>query len=530
MAEEAIRIRARAEALRAELDRIDRDTEKKLEALRQKSIRRRQINGNASQQNGNHQPGDDGGIGSSLLGANADILMKYHLLREDEINSTRSKEHDGFSTATRQDNRDDASLASQGKSILSISDTISEPVPLDLYPESEDIKSWMQDSDDKEENEALSQQGIADSSPSKSTALSLIPDMSPPMPTTSSIQEQSWGRKHPSKQEPCQQKINGPKSVSKSDEAEKAEKDTQCSDASDSDIIPSCRRGLHSKSGRVCSDSQFHLEKGKWLDTDLDRSRRRSLVHPSPASQPAGTGKNPIDLEKDQGSKRETIPTPRSVRELAMIRLKDKGPEKNPNSNTRRPLVNPAKPLVRPAISQLATINESPVRVKKREEKNQSSEPRNLPVRQVSASQPATTSKSRAGPEKDKSPEKTTTRRPFGILATPLVRPAVSQPASSTNGSVKVENGKVPERNQSSTPRRSLVLPVSASQPVTGSKRARSPSPHTPEQVNSPEMSQPSSRRRQPPRSSVTPVPTYNDRRNFRNMVGTLEGPEYRLL
>ncbi|KAI1739091.1 hypothetical protein F4680DRAFT_422823 [Xylaria scruposa] len=74
MSQAALRLANEAQArfradLQAELDKIDRETEKKLETLR-----RQQREGNASEQNGNSRPGD-GGIASMLLGANADILI-----------------------------------------------------------------------------------------------------------------------------------------------------------------------------------------------------------------------------------------------------------------------------------------------------------------------------------------------------------------------------------------------------------------------------------------------------------------------
>ncbi|KAI1752103.1 hypothetical protein F4782DRAFT_547067 [Xylaria castorea] len=540
MAEETIRIRARAsmaqaalrlaneaqasfrENLRAELDKIDRDTEKKLEAFR-----RQQVYSNTSEQNGNHQPGYDGGIVSMLLGANADILLQYHILREDEINRTRLKEHDNSSTVTGQDNRDDPSLHSLGESVLNISSgSSSDPFLSASYPESEDIKGWLKESDGKEENKILSQQVISNPNPSGTTVPSLAPDTFSRVSTNSSIQVQSSSRQDSSKQEPCQQKTNGQKSISMSDEAEKAqEKKKQFSDASDSDVLPSHRR-IHSK-------SHFHVDKGKGVDANPDPHRVCSFVPPVPASQPAGASKNPIDLNK--GPKKEMIPNPRCSPELAMTKKVDKGPENLLKSTTPHPPIIPAGPPVRPVISQPTNVQKSAAMIIKLKvpEKDRSSDPRNLPFRPVSASQPATTSKGRAGLEKIKVPEKkpsSTPRGSFVIPGVPLVRPAASQPATSNKSPVKAEKGEIPDKKPNPTPRRFLVGPVSASQPTTGSKRARASSPQTPEHFNSFEESQQSTRRRQPPRNSVTPVPTYNIRRKFRNMVGTLEGPEYHLL
>ncbi|KAI0452848.1 hypothetical protein F5B21DRAFT_505925 [Xylaria acuta] len=531
MAEETICIRARAtmaaaalrlakkppvnfrEDLRTELAEIARDTEKKLEALRQKSIRHQQIDDNASELRGNHQPGD------MLLRANADILVEYYLLREDEINSARPKEHDDASTATEQ------------ASILSISDSTSDPVLLDSSPESEDINSWLQDSDDEKENGALPQQGIRDPSPSEPISPSLVLGTSSRVPKALSIQEQSPSRKDPSKQESCQRSSNGRKSVLESEEAEKAQNVMQSSHDPDYDIILNHCRELFPRSHRPYRESQFRIEMGKGLDTDPNLHRRRS--HPIPASQPAGTSKNPIDLEKEKGLKKYSL-VEQGFMNL-INRLEERGPEKN-SSLTPQRFLELQHSLELGFKNLMERLDENCLELEKdrssrrhwdyekeREidhssrlqnshqlamvkiliglsedkglEKNLSSDPQNLPAHRVSAPQPATVRKSRVRLQKDKGTQmlgglqkdkisQTTgvpgknngaqtyqspnIRRSPIIPCVPLVRPAVSQPATSSG-------------HPGTAPRNSLVCLLSALQPAVGSERSHYPSPQTSE-------------------------------------------------
>ncbi|KAI0474562.1 hypothetical protein F4859DRAFT_514418 [Xylaria cf. heliscus] len=533
MAEEVIHIRGRAamaqaalnlahEAqanfrnnLRAKLDEIARDTEKKLEAFR-----RQQLDDKAPEQDSNRQPGHDDGLASRLLGANADILLEYHLLREDEIK--------GSSTVTTQENPGHASPDSQPESIINISDALSDIALINLYPDSDDTKSWLRDSDGQEENGALSQQGIPDPSLSIETIPSLIPNTPPPLSIASGRPRKSSSTSHSDKQKPCQKKATSQKPVSRPGRADKAQRYTQVSDSSDSDIIPSRRRGLPPKSCQVRSEGQFLVDKGKGLETYPDPHRRRSLAHPTRAAQPAGISRSPINPGTGKGWRRGTIPKPKSPRELARDQVFER------LSRPRCSPIVPAIPLVPPATSQQATIKKGPVKVEngKGPKKNSSPTPQGPLVHLESTPQSATTSKNPAGLEKDKDSKEelssslglnlcTPTDRPLDDLDVILAR-MNSKKAASNRATVEGGKKKVPEENSSSTTRRSLVPPVSASQPITGRKRPRSPSAHTPQQS--------SRRRRQPPRSSVTPVSTYNDKRNFRNMMGTLEGPEHRLL
>ncbi|TRX94131.1 hypothetical protein FHL15_004899 [Xylaria flabelliformis] len=433
MTEEAIRVQSRASMtqaalklaneaqarfradLQAELDKIDRDTEKELEALRSQ-----QRESNASEQNGNRQSGDDSDIASMLLGANTDILIKYHILREDEISSTRSKDID---TSNTVESREEPPPGLQ--ELLNISDSISESVATDSDLESEDIKGWLKE-------EAVRFQYDPDSFGTPASSSSS--ERSFRVSAGFSVQEQSSSKRYPSNKEPCQ-KASDRQSDSKPNEIKQAQNDTKGSSSRDSDVLLNHIQDL----------PKSQVDKGKGVHTEYDPHRGCSLVPQIEASKPAGTSKNPFDL--DRGPKRETIPTPRCSPVLETTKKMDKDTE-NPSSTLRHPL----------QVSDMFSIH-------------------------TVASQPATSNKCPIKGEKDKKP--------------------------------------------SSNPRQFPVGSVSASQPVIGSKRARSPSPQTPKYPNSPEGSQESTRRRQPRRNSITPVSSYNVKSKFRRMVGRLEGPEH---
>ncbi|KAI0186349.1 hypothetical protein EV127DRAFT_472735 [Xylaria flabelliformis] len=519
MAEEAIRNHARAEMtraalrladeaqtrfradLQAELDKIDRDTEKELEAHR-----RRQREGNASTQNGNRQVSDDGGITSMLLEANADILIKYNILREDEISNTRSKDVDTSNTVTRQDSHDEPPSGSQ--ELLNIPDSISESVETDSDLESEDIKGWLI------EKTVPVRQGIPDLNRSGTPVSISAPNTSFRVSAGFSVQEQSS-----SKQDPCQKGASDRQSNSKPNEIKQAQNDTKGSSARCSDVLPT----------RIQDLPKSQVDKSKGVDTDFDPHQGCSLVPQIAATQPAGTSKNPINI--DRSLKRETIPTPRSSLVWETTKKVDKDTEKPANQAIRHPLID-SRSLVAEYRNLDLNITKKRrfAKMMKLEvsEKDRSSDPRNLPTRQVSKSELAMTGKGRAVQETSEVPEKKsslTSRRSFEVPDVPLVHPAASQPATSNKSPIKGEKDK----KLSSNPQLFPAGSVSASQPVIGSKRAHSPSPQTPKYPNSPEGSQESPRRRQPRRNSVTPVFTYNDRKKFRNMVGSLDGPEYRV-
>ncbi|KAI0547834.1 hypothetical protein F4679DRAFT_552869 [Xylaria curta] len=210
-----------------------------------------------------------------------------------------------------------------------------------------------------------------------------------------------------------------------------------------------------------------------------------------------------------------------------MTKKVEESPETPAKPTIQHPLIIPARPPVHPVIFQSTDVGNrlSKVITLTFPAKDRSSESRNSPARQVSKSELAMTSKGRAVSEKSKVPEKkpSSTPRHSAVTDVSAVRPAASQPATSNKSLIRREKNKKPGPVLWRFP----VSSVSASQPATGSKRARSPSPQTP--FNSPEGSQQSIRRRQPPRNSSTPVLSYNVKRRFRYMMGSLDGPEYQM-
>jgi hypothetical protein len=110
----------------------------------------------------------------------------------------------------------------------------------------------------------------------------------------------------------------------------------------------------------------------------------------------------------------------------------------------------------------------------------------------------------------EESSDKARKEESFSYRKRSPVGPAASQP-------VRIRKASGTKKDQFSY-RRLTAVGLAATQPVTGSRR----SPSTP-----PPLCRKHPKRELPVRKSTLSVHTYSDKKLFRNMVGTLSGPDY---